>query len=474
MRKSIINPSFALIIRGKTIEMKPGYLQRLLLSFVLLGTFQLCAQEVEYLAAEEESPKSLEDLRSPIAEMIDQDQGILLERGLILPKIQKRYPKMPNFIQDTRLHLNLRTYYFDRDQGNGTENEALAQGAAIDLKTGRLFDSLSIGTTVYHSEKIYGPEGRDGTGLLQASQKSYTSLGQAYLQAEYRRLTGKFYRQEFSMPFLNRNDARMSPNSFQAYSLFYQLFDSLEMVAAHTTHMKTRTSTNFIPMSEAAGATGSNEGMTTFGARYRFNDEFSLGGGNHHAWDIMNILYMQAEANENFTENLTMRTSLQFTDQRDAGRSLVGRFETQSYGAKVALDYKGLITTLGGTYTSDKNGIRSPFGGHANYASLMLEDFDRAGEEVLFAGVSYHFDHIGIPGFSAFARYAYGNTPESGSAASPDQQEFDVTLDYRFPRGLWKHLWIRMRGAWTSQDDFLGSRSRNNYRLILNYSIPLI
>ena len=78
--------------------------------------------------------------------------------------------------------------------------------------------------------------------------------------------------------------------------------------------------------------------------------------------------------------------------------------------------------------------------------------------------------HIGL---CAFVRYAYGNTSDSGAAATPDQNELDLTSDYRFKKGLLNGLWLCSRGAYLDQK---GPEARNvtNIRVILNQEIIIL
>ena len=98
--------------------------------------------------------------------------------------------------------------------------------------------------------------------------------------------------------------------------------------------------------------------------------------------------------------------------------------------------------------------------------------FNRAGEDAWLIGLSYTFSRFGLDGLSAFSNFVDSDTPDNGSAASPDQQELDITVDYRFPGELLKGLWIRARAAFVDQDG-TGADDINDYRVILNYSIPL-
>jgi hypothetical protein len=70
---------------------------------------------------------------------------------------------------------------------------------------------------------------------------------------------------------------------------------------------------------------------------------------------------------------------------------------------------------------------------------------------------------------------AKGNTPDSGVNASPDQEEFDITVDYRFQTPLLEGLWLRARAAFVVEDDDVaGASDVDDIRVILNYELPIL
>ncbi len=137
------------------------------------------------------------------------------------------------------------------------------------------------------------------------------------------------------------------------------------------------------------------------------------------------------------------------------------------------MSYRGVILNFAFSSTGNDSDIRSPFGGYPGYLSLIEKDFDRAGEDAWLLGVSYDFSFLGIDGLSAFANYARGDTPDSGKIASPDQEEFDLTVDYHFKKGPLKGFWLRFRSAYVNQDG-PGGRDIDNFRIILNYDVPIL
>lgn len=61
----------------------------------------------------------------------------------------------------------------------------------------------------------------------------------------------------------------------------------------------------------------------------------------------------------------------------------------------------------------------------------------------------------------------FGDTPDSGRDASEDRNEYNLTLDYRIPKGPLDNLWLRARAAHIDGDD----RDRWDFRFITNYTI---
>ena len=105
----------------------------------------------------------------------------------------------------------------------------------------------------------------------------------------------------------------------------------------------------------------------------------------------------------------------------------------------------------------------------------MIKDFDRADEDAWLVGGSYDFSRWGMHGLSGFVKYVWGDTPESGASASPDQEELDLTLDYRITKGRFDGLWFRFRMAFLDQDEgFAESQDIEDIRVIVNYDLSAL
>ena len=123
-------------------------------------------------------------------------------------------------LKDTKFEFNFRTYFLDRGHFDGSESQAWAIGGWAGLKTGYFLDHVAFGITGYTSLPLYAPDDRDGTTLLKPGQEGYAVLGELY--AEIRVVDDVVVsvgRKAFDTPFINRNDTRMTPNTFEAVVL---------------------------------------------------------------------------------------------------------------------------------------------------------------------------------------------------------------------------------------------------------------
>src|SRR6184192_1665146 len=161
---------------------------------------------VEQVAPEDSALTSVEEGQTPLDEAFEFRQW--------------RLEKRRQALKDTKFEFNLRTFYFDRSDFSGAEKQAWAISGWLGVKTGYFLDHIAFGATVYTSNPIYAPDDRDGTTLLAPGQNGYTVLGEFY--AEFRIITDlgiTVGAKGYDTPFINRNDTRMTPNTFEAIVL---------------------------------------------------------------------------------------------------------------------------------------------------------------------------------------------------------------------------------------------------------------
>lgn len=363
---------------------------------------------------------------------------------------------------------NFRTYYFDEYRENDRDRRALATGGEFHLEATTRLEWFSLGASLYTSQPVHAPEKRDGTGLLASGQESITTLGRGYLQFDVNKTRVRLFRQSLYLPYINRQDSRMIPNTFNAAIMAHN-GNRLEAVVGYINSIKPRTSDDFISMSEQAGATGRHSGASIAGLRWNFGDDASIGAINTHVIDVYNQLYAESAGTFDLSESVNGKWGLQFTDQRSVGDELIGSFDTWALGAHAAFGYKSLVLEIAHTRVGDGAGIRSPFGGRPGFTSLMMEKFERANEKAMRIGLSMSLKRFGLDAVSTNVQLARGvgaEDPATGASVA-NQTEFNWTIDYRPRTGRLRGVWLRVRWATEEAD-----RNRRQLRLIANYTVP--
>lgn len=382
---------------------------------------------------------------------------------------------LPPFVRDSRLTLHLRNYYLTRDDLAGKDIESWAQGGWLRLISGRAWNVLSFGGTVYGSYRLYGPDDKDGSLLLKPSQENFAVLGELYGQINYARHELKFGRQEYNLPFLNKQDNRMIPNTFEGYHIAAPAKENpmFQYGAGYIARMKKRNADEFIPMSEAAGAPDHiDRGVIAGVGRYKITDTLSLEAVNLYTPDLINIFYGEVVSRLETDGGVGIKLSGQAIQQQAVDDEVLDRASdsTHAVGGLAEVSYRKAVATLALTGNSRSEDLISPYGTYAGYNSIIINDYNRAGEYGLRVGLSYDFSELGLNGVSAFGNYVWGFNavdPETGKDI-PNQDEFDLTLDYTFQGSWLKGLSIRLRTALIEEE---GGSTLEDYRVIVNYAL---
>ena len=377
-------------------------------------------------------------------------------------------------LEETKADAQLRTYYLDRDKFDGSESSAMALGGYAGFKTGYFRDRFAFGATAYTSQKLYGPEGKDGSGLLQEGQKGYTVLGEIY--GQFRLIDGVYFdigRKMLNTPYINKSDTRMTPNTFETAMLQGSISNDTAGTEwrfgfGYVDEMKEKTSEEFVSMAEVAGAPASIErGVYAGGANYR-NDNLSIGAVNYYSSDIINIFYTEARYEILLSEHYKLKLAGQYSAQKSTGDNLLtgSSFSTSQIGVKAELAVGNALFTTAWTGTDDGAELRSPWGGMPSYNSVQLQDFNRPGEDSLMLRAAYTFESV--PNLSVYTLWVNGSQPDDPAQSAQD--EYDFNLQWSISTGSLKGLSVRTRYAVVTQD--MGGPNLQDFRLIINYDPP--
>ena len=445
-----------------------------LLSGVALGAVLLvwaAAAGAQEPSAQQAAPEPPESLLTPSPPT---PPGSMLLRQAI-PSFDEWLKEQTPFIRDSSLRLHLRSFYFDRLNSDDTRNEAWAFGGWLAYQSGWLLDTFAVGAVAYTSQPLYAPDAAPGTSLLKPPQDSINVLGQLYGQLRYREyvlLTG--YRQSIDEGYVNPQDNRMLPNTFEGVTAKGTL-GPIGYDFGYLTAMKTRNDDKFKNFAKVAGVEDQTRGLGL--ARLSAEPIKGLGlyAANYYVADVFSTTFGEAEYQHELSSDLAFKVALQYTDQRAVGSQFLGAFHTWNVGTGAIARWRGFGMGTAFSITGDDAAIRTPYGTFPGYLSFQEKDFNRARELAWGVGVKYDFGGgtllpFNIPGVTVLVRYAHGSDArdpvKSRELPNVGETDFDVTWNIPGVKGLQ----LRFRNAYVDEG---GKRTVQAFRIILNYELPL-
>ena len=350
--------------------------------------------------------------------------------------------------------VHLRTYYLDQESLTGVQSAAWAVGGWAGLRSPWWYDLFQAGIVGYTSQRLYGPEDKDGTKLLAPGQEQITVLGEAFGAVRIFGQTFAAYRQLINRPFINPQDTRMLPNTFEAYTLTGTAND-VTYIAGYVTKMKARQSDSFVWMSNAAGGDGSQRGVIFAGGTWDFMKNGYLRVDELYSPDVFNAFYVDGKYPLAIDDKTTLTLGAQYYPQSSVGANQIGSFSTYGLGLQAALAYGPFGAQLYYTQTGKGFDTQSPYGDHPSYLNIMQVAFNSAGEKAWGIGGSVNFAQFGAAGLTASAIYADGRDridSQTGNAL-PNRNETNVRVDYAFAKGtVLEGLVATFRYSWLHQD----------------------
>jgi len=439
---------------------------------LLIGCSNIWAQSE--VALELPPPASVEEMVTPL------ELPFLMKplRSAIVPWLKDKLADTTPFLRESKLNLHVRSAYFFEDPFDKDKKEAWALGGWLEYQSGWLADRLGFSSTLYTSQPLYAPEDRDGTLLLEPGQDGFTVLGEAYGRIKiHEQNEFRFFRQTYNTPYLNKNDGREIPNTFEGYTFRGAFGDekssgSLKYVAGYVTKIKERNEDQFVWMSNDAGAEV-ERGTVMAGALFT-RGPWSLGSIEYYTEDTLNIFYAEARRRWKLGGDWGLALNAQFSDQQSVGdNSLTGSsFHTAQGGASLDLSYRNAVVTAAFTSTDADRDMISPWSSYPGVTSCQVRDFNRAGEDAWMLKASYDFKRF-VEGLSAYALYTVGTGRKDPSTGGdqPDEQEIDADLQYRFQAPHLQGLALRLRYGTV---DAGGGDRIHQVRAVLNYDLPLL
>jgi hypothetical protein len=233
-----------------------------------------------------------------------------------------------------------------------------------------------------------------------------------------------------------------------------------------------------VPLSQVAGASDTDKGGWLGDIRIQPWQPLWIDLSGIYVDDLFATTFLNSEYVHRVDKDLLFGFGLQYTDQRSIGSDLIGDFATWNFGARVRGLWHGVGLELAYSQTGDDFSIQTPFGSFPGYLSLINKDFDVAGQKAWGIKVTNDFSNVGLPGLTGFFWYADGTDavdPATGRGVA-NFSEYDFDLTYAPTReqfgGKLYGLSVKARAAFVAQEGI--SSLQPDYRVIINYSIPLL
>ena len=424
--------------RRGTQDRRWGLLLALTLGVVLLAG-QVLAQERSL--TEGSPPAGVSEIQTPIQQVFPEEP----ERfSLFGPRIKDAHP----FFADTRFEVRLRSYNWKQNSLIGLVSEDWAGGGSLYYRSGRLWEVVALEVEGFTSQPIWTPENRVPSRLLQPDRSGYSVLGILNADLSYAGMNLKAGRLYHDLPYMNRSDGKMTPNTFESITL-EKPAGEFKLTVGYTSKIKGNDSDRFVSMTEFIGL-DVDRGLAHGGAVWAPGSDFSLGAIYQSVPDVFHGIYGEALwFRAEPSDNLGIRLDSQGTYEKEVGSNLYDIDDSWNAAIRGSLDYRRFLFRMGFSATG-KRPILSPFGSSPSYVDLMSRTFTGADEKAMLLSLTCDFGGIGLKGFKAIVNYA-----QSYDAVLLDDRirarETDLTLDYRGQKGWWEGLWVRLRQAWRQE-----------------------
>jgi len=422
-------------------------------------------------------------------------------------------PARAAFFEDSKATLKLRNFYINQDTRNQERPrvEEWGQGFVLDYQSGFTEGPIGFGLDLTGQYAIRldagGRDGKSGTDRspgsvfpLESNGKSARDFSRLGVTAKlrYSKTEARIGTLMPKLPVLKYSDGRLLPQMFHGAQITSREFDKLTLIAGKIEHSTERNSSNTDSLS-IAGADGPDEG--------RSSNEFYYGGVDYKVTDDLLLQYYYGNLRDFYKQHFlglvhnwalpvgTLTTDLRYFDSDsdgenssasgradgyvssgywDANDSSKGEVDNRLWSAMFTYALAGHELGLG--YQKVTGNSDFPHINQGNGRSLHLitnaqiGKFNSAGENTWVAKYAYDFATLGVPGLEASLTYFSGDDIDA-NGSDHREWERDFRVDYVVQEGMFKGVGLTWRNAVQRGND---TRDRDDNRLIVNYSIPLL
>ena len=347
----------------------------------------------------------------------------------------------------------LRGTYQSHDVNNDKVYKDDAIGGKLHVETDAFY-GVSLGASVYSSNALFNDDNKGLVPLRGESHKSYTILGEAYMQLDFGKSILKIGRQEIDTPFAQIDDIGMIPNTFE--SAIFENRD-IEDTTIFLGQIQRMAGVDAEVVDKFTKVNGS-KGMQVLGVNYEGIKDLALGAWYYNLKDgeIDSIAYMEANYEKELGA-MTYGVGLQY-----AKESYLNDADAHVYSGTLSATANETGLTLATAYSKAKdNGATSGFGGGPFFSNSEYLILDNAGKDgtALWYGAEYDASKVGIDGLTV----GLGHVTLTNEAKKEATQT-DLVLSYEMNDAFEIHaIASDLKGHNVGEDDAKHLRVFANY-----------
>ena len=384
------------------------------------------------------------------------------------------------FVDDAKVNLNLRNYYFNRNflnntQGGQSQAEGWTQSFILDARSGFTPGVVGFGIDVLgmYAIKLDGNATAANSGLLPmhddgqpASDYGRTAVAAKAKISKTELKVGEWFA---VLPILRADDGRSLPQTFQGAQVTSNEIDGLTLYGGQFWKNSTRDNASREDMSY----NGNEGGDFNFGGgEFKFNGNNTMVGLWHaRLEDIYKQSYLQLTHSQPVGD-WVLGANLGYVTGKDEGSAKAGDLDNKVYqGSLSAKRANNTFTVAYQRMGGDTKFMRVD----GASGGLMVNDgftasFDNPEERSWQVRHDYNFAGLGVPGLTMMNRYMSGSN--INGVSSNEEWARESELAYTLQDGTFKNLSIRWRNSSVRRDGSGADASEN--RLIFNYPLSIL
>ncbi len=395
------------------------------------------------------------------------------------------------FVEDAKVTLGLRNYYFNRNYLNGTDPvirgerqgqaEGWTQSFILDARSGFTEGTVGFGLDVLglYSLKLDGNRGAANTQLMPihgdgqaADQFGRTAVAAKAKLSKTELKVGEWFA---VLPILRADDGRSLPQTFQGAQLTSTEIDGVTLYGGQFWKNSQRNDASREDMSFTVnGATHEGDDFNFAGGEYKFNGNSTLVGLWHAR---LEDVYQQTFAQLTHSQPVgdwVLGANLGYFTGKEEGAAKAGNLDNKVYqGSFSAKTGNNTFTVAYQRLSGDTKFLRiDGTSGGTLVNDGFTNSYDNPEERSWQVRHDYNFAGMGIPGLTLMNRYVSGDNARLGGRDDAEEWGRESELAYTLQEGTLKNLSIRWRNSDVRRDGTAQDIHEN--RLIINYPLSIL